>query len=66
MFDNGDNKPMTVERMQGQWELGLKWLRKGKIDGMIFLASNICDRDLLGVEWTRQGIAEVGGKPLGF
>lgn len=66
MFDYGDNKPMTVERMQGQCELGLKWLREGKIEGLIFLASNICDMDLPAVEWTRQWMADVGGQKIGF
>jgi hypothetical protein len=66
MFDYGDNKPLTVEQMQRQCELGLKWLREGKIEGMIFLASNACDMDLQAVEWTRQWIAKVGGQKIGL
>jgi hypothetical protein len=64
LFDYGDNKPMTVDRMRRQCELGLKWLQEGKIEGMIFLASNVCDMDLPAVEWTRQWIASVGKQPL--
>jgi hypothetical protein len=59
LFDYGDNKPMTVPRMKRQCELGLRWLREGKIEGMIFLASNVCDMDLAAVEWTRKWIASV-------
>ena len=64
MWDFGNRKPMPLKRMQRQCELGLKWLRESRIDGMIFLAANICDLDLETVEWTRQWIAEVGAEPL--
>ena len=60
MFDYGDNKQMTVDRMKRQCELGLKWLQEGKIEGMIFLASNVCDMGLPAVEWTRQWIRSLG------
>ena len=45
---------------QEQCELGLEWLKQGRIDGMIFLASCICDLDLETVEWTRKWIQKVG------
>jgi hypothetical protein len=65
MWDFGNRKPMPLERMRRQCGLGLKWLREGRIDGMIFLAANICDLDLETVEWTRQWIVEVGPEPIG-
>jgi len=64
LFDYGDNKQMTVDRMKQQCELGLKWLHEGRIEGMIFLASNVCDMELPAVEWTRQWIKSVGNKML--
>jgi len=64
LFDYGANKPMTVERMKRQCEMGLKWLHDGRIEGMIFLASNVCDMGLPAVEWTRQWIASVGAQPV--
>ncbi|MCZ6677009.1 MAG: hypothetical protein O7E52_07140, partial [Candidatus Poribacteria bacterium] len=64
LFDYGGNHPMPVEQMQYQCELGLKWLKEGRIDGMIFLASNVCDQGLEAVEWTRKWIAEVGDDSL--
>ena len=45
-------------------ELGLRWLREGRIEGMIFLASCICDLGIETVEWTRAWIAEVGEQKL--
>ncbi len=56
MYDYGNHKPMPVDLMKYQCELGLDWLRNGRIDGMIFLASCICDLELEAVEWTRQWI----------
>jgi hypothetical protein len=64
MWDFGDLKLMPLDRMKMQCELGLRWLRQGQIEGMIFLATNICDLKLETVEWTRRWIAEVGDEPL--
>jgi hypothetical protein len=64
MWNYGEKSPMPVHLMRRQCELGLTWLREGVIEGMIFLASCICDLDIKAVEWTRQWIAEVGDEPL--
>ncbi len=50
--------------MQKQSELGLQWLKSGEIEGIIFLGSNIMDKNLKAVEWTREWIAQVGGEKL--
>ncbi len=60
MYDYGNGKPMPVDLMKHQCEIGLQWLYHGRIEGMIFLASCICDLELEAVEWTRQWISEVG------
>ena len=60
MWDYGDEKPIPLSLMQQQCQLGLEWLRTGRIEGMIFLASCICDLNLEAVEWTRKWIREVG------
>jgi hypothetical protein len=60
MWDHGDGKPMSVTSMQKQCQLGLRWLTQGRIQGMIFLASCICDLELETVEWARNWIREVG------
>ncbi len=64
MWDFGTSKPMPLELMKLQCEKGLAWLKEGRIDGMIFLSSVICDLDIETVEWTRKWVAEVGDQPL--
>jgi hypothetical protein len=64
LWDYGQKKPMPLDLMQEQCELGLEWLQQGRIEGMIFLASCICDLELEAVEWTRNWIAKVGDQRL--
>jgi hypothetical protein len=64
MWDFGMAKPMPLEVMKHQCDLGLKWLKAGRIEGMIFLATNICDLQLESVEWTREWIGRVGDQLL--
>lgn len=64
MYDYGRLAPMPVERMERQCRLALQWLQEGRIRGMIFLASCICDLGLEAVEWTKDWIAEVGDLAL--
>lgn len=60
LWDFGTSKPMPLELMKKQCELGRRWLEQGRIEGVIFLASNVCDLELESVEWTRKWIADVG------
>ena len=55
---------MPVDVIGPQCELGLRWLREGRIEGMIFLASCIGDLDLEAVEWSRDWITKVGDETL--
>ncbi|MFP4026770.1 MAG: hypothetical protein ACLFWL_03165 [Candidatus Brocadiia bacterium] len=64
MWDYGGGKPMPVNLMQHQCALGLEWLRAGRLDGMIFLASNLCGLDVDTVAWTGRWIADVGDERL--
>ncbi len=64
MWDYGAAKPMPVDRMKYQCELGYKLLKEGQIEGMIFIATNICDLELEAVEWTREWIKRVGDADL--
>ncbi len=63
LWDFGARKPIPLELMQKQCELGKSWLEQGRIEGMIFLASNVCDLELETVEWTRRWIGQVGPQP---
>jgi len=60
MWDYGGKKPMSISLMKKQCQIGLRWLQERRIEGMIFLASCICDLKLEAVEWTRKWIQEVG------
>jgi hypothetical protein len=60
LWDYGNKRPMPLHLLQRQCEAGLEWLRQSRIDGMIFLASCICDLGLEAVEWTRSWIRQVG------
>ena len=64
LWDYGAKKPMPLELLWHQCEVGLRWLRQGRIEGMIFLASCLCDLELEAVEWTRNWIAQVGDEQL--
>jgi hypothetical protein len=64
MWDYGNRKPMPISLMKRQCQLGLQWLQDGRIDGMIFLASCICDLELETVEWTKRWIQKVGDEPI--
>jgi hypothetical protein len=57
MWDYGNSKPMPLDLMQKQCEFGLEMLEAGRIQGMILLASCICDLGLETVTWTRNWVA---------
>ena len=63
LWDYGNKAEMPLDRMKRQCELGLRWLREGRLEGLIFLANTVCDLELDAVEWTRRWIAEVGTQP---
>ena len=64
MWDFGESRPMPIANMEKQCSLGLQWLRNRRVDGMIFLASCICDLNIEAVEWTRRWIDSVGDTRL--
>jgi|GEM_PF-5576090 len=48
---------MPLGWFQGQVRQGLAWLREGRSEGIIFLASCLCDLGLEAVEWLRRALA---------
>lgn len=64
MWDYGDKQPMPLTAMEQQCTLGKRWLHEGRIDGMIFLASCICDLGLEAVEWVRRWIVQHAEEPV--
>ncbi len=57
LWDFGNSRPITVEAMEHQCRLGLEWFKEGRIEGMIFHCTPLCDMKLEAVEWTRRWIA---------
>lgn len=55
---------IPIKIMKHQYDLGLKWLKTGEIEGIILLGTNIMDKNLKAVEWTRKWIKQVGNTPL--
>ncbi|MBL9169000.1 MAG: discoidin domain-containing protein [Verrucomicrobiales bacterium] len=64
LYDFGNNRALPLDRMKHQCALALRWLQEGKIEGIIFLGTNVCDLNLETVEWTRSWIAQVGSQLL--
>ena len=64
MWDFRAKRAMPIKAMRRQCELGLRWLEAGRISGLIFLGTPICDLDLETVAWTRHWIKDVGDRPL--
>lgn len=66
MWDFGaKGAPMSdLALVQRQCQLGLEWLHAGRIEGMIFLPSTVCDLELEVVEWVRGWIREVGDQEI--
>jgi len=63
-IDYRKNKGVPIPLMKKQCETGLRWIKEGKIEGMIFLANTTMDIGLESVEWTRNWIKEVGDTPI--
>lgn len=63
-YDFADRRPIPMDSMRRQVELGFAWLKAGRIEGMIFLATPNVDVGLEAVAWTRDWIARVGDQPL--
>ena len=55
---------MSVSSMKFQCELALEWIQAGRLDGMIFEGSNVCDFGFDSVEWSREWIRKVGDEKL--
>ena len=58
LWDYGTHTPMPLDLFRHQYGLGLRWLREGRIEGMIFLATCICDLGLDTVEWLRETLSK--------
>ena len=64
VVDYGRKQGTPVPLMKLQCEIGLRWLRAGRIEGMIFLGNTTMDLGFESVEWTRRWIQKVGDTRL--
>jgi hypothetical protein len=64
MWDFAQGCDIPLELHLDACERALELLRSETIDGLVFLAGNLCDLDIPAVEWTRSWIAEHGDRPV--
>jgi hypothetical protein len=64
IWDYPNSRPVPLELMRHQCELGLKWLKAGRIQEMIFLANTVLDVGLPSGEFARNWIAKVGAQTI--
>jgi len=63
-WDFGNKKPLTLDQMKNQCEIGLELLKQGQLESLVFCGSWLCDRGLETVDWTRQWIKQVGSQKI--
>ncbi len=64
LWDYGDSRPLTADRMRFQLETCLAWLRTRQIDGVIFCSNCIADLGLETAEMTRAWIEAHGDEEI--
>jgi hypothetical protein len=64
LVDYAQKKSIPLDVMQRQCETGLRWLKEGRIEGIVFLGNTVMDLGYECVEWTRQWIQKVGDTRL--
>lgn len=64
MYDFPNAIAVPNELMYHQCELGLQFLREGRIDGMIFEANSVMGVGLPSETWLRQWIEQVGDEEI--
>jgi hypothetical protein len=64
IWDFHNKKPVPVDLMKHQCDLGLKWLKEGRISDMIFLANTVLDIGLPSAEFSREWIKKHGDEKL--
>jgi hypothetical protein len=64
IWDYHNKKPVPMELMKHQCDLGLKWLKEGRISDMIFLANTVLDVGMPSAEFSREWIKKHGQEKL--
>lgn len=64
IWDYPNRRPVPLELMKHQCELGLKWLKEKRVEELIFLGNTSLDVGLPSAEYARDWIARHGHEPL--
>jgi hypothetical protein len=64
LVDYHKKQGVPVELMQHQCDVGLRWMKQGRLDGIIFMGNTAMDLGYESVEWTRRWIEQVGDTKL--
>jgi hypothetical protein len=64
IYDYHNKKPVPLDLMKHQCELGLRWLKAGRVSNLILLGNTVLDLDFESAEFARQWIARVGPERL--
>ena len=64
IWDYPNRRPVPLELMKHQCELGLKWLKEKRVQELIFLGNTSLDVGVPSAEFARKWIAKVGGTQL--
>jgi len=64
LWDFYNKKPVPVDLMKHQCDLGLKWLKEGRIRDMIFLANTMLDVGMPSAEFAREWVKKNGDEKL--
>jgi hypothetical protein len=64
VWDYSHTRPMPLELMRHQCELGLRWLKEKRIQELIFLGNGSLDIGAPSAEFSRDWVAKVGHEPL--
>ena len=64
LWDFHNKKPVPVGLMKHQCDLGLKWLKEGRISDMIFLANTMLDVGMPSADFSRDWIRQHGDEKL--
>jgi hypothetical protein len=64
IWDYPNHRPVPLELMKHQCDLGLKWLHQKRVHELIFLGNTSLDVGAPSAEFARQWIANVGGQTL--
>jgi hypothetical protein len=65
LYNYGDSRPLTRDEMAFQLEIYYRFLKEGRIQGVIACANTVADVELEAVDYFRRWLAEHGDETLG-